>query len=335
MRTSSPASTGVVAVLVSMTLILGACASGDAGGTGSATSGAIEAPAVPAVPPLRPSLPPPAEPPAPPEPVIQRLFRTLPGVAWDPDQPIRNASFQRLDSGLHREVGQTVRIVEPFELHQVVLWFELATIALPGFRSFPHGTNWDILQNYVQILAPADELPISLSLVLYRSPDPDGFPTARRRTSGFGGVPMRERDVIRVADLELVSEQPLTGRITSLDAPAMLELSEPLLLEPGFWLFGFRIDNGPGDVDLLDLRILGVESGDEIEEKVPAGGRCDYARTPDPYPDGAYYWFDRDPDVFIPAFAKVNECIELGKFDVFQVMNPGDIALDLWGFPVR
>jgi len=157
---------------------------------------------------------------------------------------------------------------------------------------------------------------------------------APARRTEVGGVPLRERDVIRVADLQVVSDQPLVGPITTRDAPSTLALSEPVLLEPGSWLFGFRVDTGLGDVDLLDLRVLGVQSGDEVEAEVPAGGRCDYTRSPDPYPDGAFYWRDGERgEHFIPAFAKVPECDAPGKYDGLMVMNPGDIALDLWGFP--
>ncbi len=320
-------------------MLLGACSSGEADGAAAELAAAAAAPEAPAPPTSSPPTAPPAapaEPAPPPEPTIERLFRTVPGVGWDPDQPIRNASFQRLDSDRHREVGQTVRIVEPIELHQIVLWFELATIALPGFRDYPDGTSWDILQNFVQMLPPQDDLPISLSLVLYRSPDPDRMPTVRRRTSGFGGVPLRERDVIRVADLEVVSDQPLDGSVTTRGAPSFLELSEPVVLEPGFWLFALRVDPAPGDVELLDLRINGVESGDEREVRVPEGGRCAYKPTPDVYPDGAFHWRDGERrEYFIPAFAKVEVCAAIGRYDEFQVMNAGDVALDLWGFPVR
>jgi hypothetical protein len=54
----------------------------------------------------------------------------------------------------------------------------------------------------------------------------------------------------------------------------------------------------------------------------------------DPYPDGAYYWpEDATPDFFIPAFAKVNECITVGRYD--NIMNEGDIILDLYGTPAE
>jgi hypothetical protein len=187
MRAARSASRVFVAMLTTQALLLGACSSGDADGAAAelAAAAAPEVPAPPRFPP--PSAVPaaPAEPGSAPEPTIERLFRTVPGVSWDPDQPIRNASFQRFDSDRHREVGQTVRIVEPIELHQIVLWFELATIALPGFRDYPDGTNFDILRNFVQMLPPQDDLPISLSLVIYRSPDPD-LPSRRTvsRSSG-------------------------------------------------------------------------------------------------------------------------------------------------------
>ena len=333
MRSGTRSAGRGAAALAATALLLGACgATADEAADADAareTLAPSPAPRVP-VPPQAPV--PPAEPE---EPQPQRLLRTVPPSVWNPERPMSNASFQRFDSDRHREVGQTVRVVEPFELQQVALWFELATIALPGLRDFPEGTSWEVLRDYVRILPPMRELPLSLSLVLYRSPDVDGFPTVRQRTAGFGGVPERERDVIRVADLEVVTDQPLLGRISTIDEPSILTLEEPVVLEAGFWLFAFRIDPGPGDVDLLDLRIIGVESGDGIEMEVPADGRCDYTRTLDPYPDGAFYWRDGDRgERFIPAFAKVTACDRPGVFDVNLVNNPGDIALDLYGVPL-
>ena len=140
---------------------------------------------------------------------------------------------------------------------------------------------------------------------------------------------------LEVADLEVVSDQPLDGAVTTRDAPSFLALSEPVVLEPGFWLFALRVDPAPGDVELLDLRINGVESGDEREVRVPEEGRCIYTPTPDVYPDGAFYWRDGERgEYFIPAYAKVEVCAAIGRYDEFQVSNAGDIALDLWGFPV-
>lgn len=265
---------------------------------------------------------------------MQRFLRTLPPDTWNSTLMASNASFQRFASQRHTEVGQTVRITEPFELQRVGLQFELATVALPGFRDYPDGTNWSILSQYVQILEPTDDLQISLSLILYRSPDLDRVPTIRRMTSGFGGVPTRERDAIRISELEVVTDQRLHGRVTTHSAISLLDLTEPVLLEPGNWIVAFRIDSEPGDVDLLDFRILGIESGEETDERPPPEGPCVYVRTNDPYPDGAFFW--RDGEHFIPAFAKVAACTN--RFDAvgnpIEVMNPGDIGLDLYGVAV-
>lgn len=266
------------------------------------------------------------------QPVMQRFLRTVPPNASNSTLAASNASFQRFASQRHTEVGQTVRISEAFELQRIGLQFELATVALPGFRDYPDGTNWSILSQYVQILEPTDELQISLSLILYRSADSDRVPTIRRMTSGFGGVPMRERDAIRISDVEVVSDQRLTGRVTTRqDAISSLDLTEPVLLEPGYYIVAFRIDHEPGDVDLLDFRIFGTESGEETDERPPPEGPCVYERTTDPYPEGAFFW--RDGEHFIPAFAKVGACTN--RFDAvgnpIEVMNPGDIGLDLYG----
>ena len=265
---------------------------------------------------------------------MQRMLRTVPPVSWDPDMFASNASFQRLASTRHTEVGQTVRITEAFELQRVGVRFELATIALPGFRDYPDGTDWSILSQYVRILEPTYDLQVSISLILYRSPEPDRVPTIRMRTSGFGGVPLRERDAIPIGDLVVVTDQPLDGRVSTGNATSLLDLTQPVALEPGYYVVAFRIDEVPGDVDLLDLRIAGVESGDEVEERVPPEGPCVYERTVDPYPDGAFFW--RDEEHFIPAFAKVFACTDRfdGSGNPIEVMNPGDIALDLYGMPI-
>lgn len=200
-------------------------------------------------------------------------------------------------------------------------------------RDFPVDTDFSILEPYVENLDVVEDFAITFSLVLHRSPLEDGFPTVRRRTSGFGPVPIIERDTIRVSALEVVSDQRLLGRISAGRGVSILDLGEPVLLEPGHWMIGLRVDRGPDDVDLLDLVLVGVESGDTVDERTD-GEPCVYERTSDPYPDGAYYWReDATSDFFIPAFAKVNECITVGRYD--NIMNEGDIILDLYGTPAE
>lgn len=324
---------------VVVALVLAACASPDAAGpAGSEPDPAATAepvaprPTPPAAqpPPVQPPPAPPSQPE--PDPGPQLLLATIPRAAWDDAVHVRNAEFQRLDSDRHREVGQTVRVVDAFVLERIGLLIDGPSIALPGFRDFPVDTDFSILEPYVQNLDVVEDLAITLSVVLYRSPLEDGFPTVRRVTSGFGPVPREERDTIRVPDLEVVADQPLVGRISAGRGVSLLDLPDPVLLEPGHWLIGLRIDRGLDDVDLLDLKLVGVESGDTVDERTDGGEPCTYERTPDPYPDGAFYWReDATSAFFIPAFAKVTACIELGRYD--NIMNEGDVVLDLYGTP--
>lgn len=269
---------------------------------------------------------------------MERLVRTLPGVDWDPDQPIRNADFQRFDSLRHQEVGQTLEVEQRMELHRIVVWFRTPSVALPGFReTYFDGIDFSLVEQYIQNGVAIDDLAIQLSIVLYRSPDPEAFPTVRRVTQGFGGGAVRrERDVIPVASMEVVTDQPLVGNIRAGNGPSLLDLTEPVVMEPGRWLVALRIDEGASDVDIIDLPIIGWESGRAPDVVIPSGypPECTgYTPADDPTPGFGFHWRDGDPpDVFIPALAKVGPCTVIGRYD--NPMGPGDIGLDLWGFPV-
>ena len=327
-----------VVMLTAAVLLVAACAAPEESGTTSpdadAASSTVESPTSEpeAAPEPEPAPDPEPVPEPEPEPGPELLLATVPRTSWDASQHVRNAEFQRLDSQQHREVGQTVLVEEAFTLERIGLVVDGPSIALPGYRDFPLDTDFSILEPYVENLDIVNDLAVTFSLVLYRSPLEDGFPTVRRRTSGFGPVPLLERDTIRVPGLEVVSDQPLLGMISAGRGVSLLDLSEPVLLEPGHWLVGLRIDRGLDDVDLLDLKLVGVESGDTVDERTGDGEPCDYERTPDPYPDGAFYWREQaTSDFFIPAFAKVTACIEFGRYD--NIMNEGDIILDLYGTP--
>jgi len=263
------------------------------------------------------------------------MVRTLPGVSWDPGQPIRNAVFQRFDSLRHQEVGQTLEVIEAFELHRISVWFDAPTIGLPGFRDvYFDGIDWSRVEPFVDIPDSVDDLAIALSLVLYRSPDPAAFPTVRRVTDGFGGgVVRRERDVIPVAQLEVVTDQPLVGRIRAGNGASHLELTEPVVMEPGRWLVALRIDRKESGIDIIDLPIIGWESGRAPDVVIPPGHPCDHTPEDDPTPGFGFHWRDGErQEFFIPGFAKVGKCVVTGRYD--NPMGTGDIGLDLWGFPV-
>jgi hypothetical protein len=333
---------GARAFAAATALLLVACSGADVAEVtdASAATASVQpestTPAPPTTPPPAPPAPP-AEPPPPPEPVIERMVRTLPGVDWDPEQPIRNAAFQRFDSLRHQEVGQTLEVTEAFELHRISVWFSAPSVALPGFREiYFDGIDWSRVERFVQNGIPVDDLDLALSIVLYRSPDPEAFPTIRRVTQGFaGGMVRREREVIPVAQLEVVSDQRLTGTIRAGEGASHLDLTESVLMEPGRWLVALRIDRDESGIDIIDLPIHGWESGRPPDIVIPSGypPECTgYTPADDPTPGLGFYWRDRDPlDLFIPGAAKVGACAVMGRYD--NPMGPGDIGLDLWGFP--
>lgn len=331
------------ALTVALTLVTGCGPAAETGPTAADGAGTTPVPMA-ATPPTE---PPPAEPPPPPPtpdpeppagPELERMVRTLPGVEWDPDQPVRNAGFLRFDSLRHQEVGQTLDVTEAFELHRISVWFDAPSVALPGFREIYYdGIDWSRVEDLVQNGIAIDDLAIALSLVLYRGPDPAVLPTARRVTQGYGGGAVRrEREVILIDRLEVVSDQPLVGRIRAGDGASELDLTEPVVLQPGRWLVALRIDRDESDVDLINLPIHGWESGGPADVVIPDGypPECTaYTPAEDPTPDLGFYWRDGERwDLFIPGLAKVGPCAVTGRYD--NPMGPGDIGLDLWGLPL-
>jgi hypothetical protein len=326
----------VTAVLVALSLAGLGCAGAEVAGEALAPPTA-PAPAVPAPAPAPPTAPPP-----PPEPVIERRVSTLPDLDGDPEWPLVNTRFQRFDSLRHQEVGQTLEVTEAFELHRISVWFAAPSIALPGFRELYYdGIDWSRVERLVQNGIEVADVGVTLSIILYRSPDPEAFPTVRRVTDGFGGGTVRrERDVIVIDRLELVSDQRLIGTIRATNVPASpshLDLTEPVVMEPGRWLVALRIDQDESDVDVLDLPFHGWESGRPPDVVIPSGypPECnDYTPADDPTPGFGYYWRDGDRrELFIPGLAKVAACGVDGRYD--NPMGTGDIALDLWGLPSR
>jgi hypothetical protein len=265
---------------------------------------------------------------------MERMVRTLPASGSEGDLPIRNAAFQRFDSLRHTEVGQTLEVTESFELHRISVWFAGPTIALEGFRDvYFDGIDWSRVEPYVRNPGVVEDLAISLSIVLYRSPYSDRFPTEVRRTSGFGGVPLRDREVIVVRELEVISDQPLLGRVTAGFVASDLDLSDPVLMQPGRWLVALRMDRGADDIDIIDLPLVGWESGRSPDVVIPDDQSCSYIPVDDPTPEFAFFWREGDQgDVFIPGFAKVQACLEIGRYN--NPLGTGDVALDLWGFPI-
>jgi len=336
MRGSRPASAGAIAVLTSVTLLVGACGGGDAAEVaGASPEAAPEAPAPPP-PPTPPTPPEPAVPPPPPEPVIERMVRTLPGTDWDPDQPIRNTAFGPFDADRHREAGQTLEVTEVFELHRVGLTFDQPTVALPGFRELYYdGIDFGRVAALTDIPPPTDDLRVTLSIILYRSPSSEAFPTVARMSPGAQNAPSRVRDVIPVASLEIVSDQLLIGKVRT-DGMSFLDLTVPVVMEPGMWLIAFRIEDTEGGTDLISLPIVGVESGGPPDVVIPRDLPCEFVQTPDPNPDHAFYFravLGDGTDAFTPGFGKVQGgCVVKGYY--FSPGSPGDIGLDLWGFPV-
>jgi hypothetical protein len=321
-------------VLTSVALLLGACGGGDAAEVAGAGAGA--APAAPVLP-VSPPPPQPAAPaePAPP-PVIERMVRTLPGVDWDPDQPMRNTAFGPFDTDRHRVAGQTLEVTEAFVLHRVGVTFEQPTIALPGFRDiYFDGIDWGRVVPYVDIPPPTDDLAATLSIILYRSPSSEAFPTVARMSPGAQNAPSRVRDVIPVASLEVVTEQRLTGKVRT-DRMSLLDLTEPLVMEPGLWLVAFRLEDTEGGVDLIGLPIVGFESGTLLDVVIPPDLDCEFIPKPDPTPGYAFYTrtvLSDGLEAFTPGFGKVQDgCVVEGYY--FSPAAPGDIGLDLWGFPL-
>ena len=325
------------ALVVASSLLLAAC--GGAEEQAPAAPAPVEQPAPPPSPVERPVEPPPPPPP-PPEPTVERLIRTVPGSLQDPDRPLYNAYFQRFESLRSNVVGQTLEVTEALELHRIDVWFHAPSVALPGFRDvYYDGIDWRLVEQFVQNGIPIDDLDIALSVVLYRSPDPDAFPTLRRRTQGFGsGVALREREVIVIDRLEVVSDQRLVGAINAGGSVSQLELTEPVVMEPGRWVLALRIDRDETKVDILDLPIRGWETGSLDDVLIAADQVCEYTPAEDPTPGFGFYWFDevvnngQRQQHFIPGFAKIPRCYVEGRADT--PMGTGDIALDLWGFPV-
>lgn len=267
---------------------------------------------------------------------MQRMVRSLPGAEWDPNMPLRNTEMQPFDADRHPEVGQTLEVAEAFELQRVGVSFSPPTVALPGFREIYYdGIDWGRVVPYVDILEPSDALDVTLSIILYRSPSPEGFPTVARMAPGVIEVPSRVREVITVDALEIVTDQRLVGTVRT-DDMSFLDLTEPVVLEPGRWLVAFRIEDVESGVDIINLPIVGLESASPPDVVIRPDLPCEFVETPDPTPDHAFYFRTTLGDgleVFTPGFGKVQGgCVVAGYY--FSPAGTGDIGLDLFGVPV-
>lgn len=267
---------------------------------------------------------------------MQRMVRSLPGAEWDPNMPLRNTEMQPFDADRHPEVGQTLEVAEAFELQRVGVSFSPPTVALPGFREIYYdGIDWGRVVPYVDILEPSDALDVTLSIILYRSPSPEGFPTVARMAPGVIEVPSRVREVITVDALEIATDQRLVGTVRT-DDMSFLDLTEPVVLEPGLWLVAFRIEDVETGVDIINLPIVGLESASPPDVVIRPDLPCEFVATPDPTPDHAFYFRTTLGDgleVFTPGFGKVQGgCVVAGYF--FSPAGTGDIGLDLFGVPV-
>jgi len=314
-----------VVMLGLVTALLVACATGEAPEASAPPSAAATMPA-PA-----PSVP--AAPSASAEPVIARVVRSLPGSGWDPEQPVSNTAFGPFDSDRHREAGQTIEVTEAFTLHRVGLTFDQPTVALPGFRDLYYdGIDWERVLPYIDIPPPTADLAVTLSIILYRSVSSERFLSVERMTAGAQNAPDRVREVIPLDTLEVVSDQRLTGAVRT-DRMSLLDLTEPVVMEPGLWLVAFRVEDTAGGVDLVALPIAGLESGGPLDVIIPPDLDCEFEPTPDPSPDHAFRFrtvLDDGLDAFVPGFGKVQGgCVVVGYY--FSPGAPGDIGLDLWG----
>jgi hypothetical protein len=263
------------------------------------------------------------------------MVRTLPGVDWDPDQPIQNTAFGPFDTDRHRVAGQTVEITEAFELHRVGFTIDQPTIALPGFRDiYFDGIDFALVEAYVEVPPPTDDFAVTFSIILYRSPSSEAFPTVARLSPGAQNAPTRVRDVIPVAALEFVTEQRLIGKVRT-DRMSFLDLTEPVVLEPGLWLIAFRTEDTEGGADVVSLPIVGFESGTLLDVVIPPELDCKFVPKTDPTPGHAFYtlaMLEDGLEAFIPGFGKVQDgCVVMGIY--ISPAAPGDIGLDLWGFP--
>lgn len=119
-------------------------------------------------------------------------------------------------------------------------------------------------------------------------------------------------------------------------------LPQPLTLEPGTYVATFWID--ARSPNLVTVYVAGRESGNHTTAGLNHDGpmiSCDYTRSPDGYPEGRAYRTDGSPvpfavDSFTPPqatfvehAAKVNECIQVGRFG--DIWNEGDLAMRLRG----
>jgi hypothetical protein len=313
------------------TLLVAACSGGDGSDVSAPAPGAPAPVAAPSAPVEQPPAPEPE-----PEPVMQRMARSLPGSDWDPDQPVMNSELGPFDTDRHREVGQTIEITEAFVLHQIALLFIDPTVALPGFHDIYYdGIDWGRMLPYVDIPPPTDDLAVTLSIVLYRSVERDRLLSIERMTSGAQNTPDRVREVIPLETLEVVSDQLLVGPVRT-DGRSFLDLTEPVVMEPGMWLVALRTEDTEGGVDILSLPIAGLESGGPLDVIIPPDLDCDFEQTPDPTPGHAFYVrtvLSGGLEAFAPGFGKVQGgCVQVGYY--FSPGAPGDIGLDLWGFPL-
>lgn len=226
------------------------------------------------------------------------------------------------------EVAQLVRIVEPFELTHVELGVTAPTLLQEGF--FETDVDWNVRGEYVT--NPDELLDVPATI----------------RLSAFRGGPEVGGERIGLDQLTLIGQQTLPGPVHGNGQRERYELAEPVALTSGQWVLAFLLV--AEDPAVLDLPLIGRESGDNLERNPETAGDCDYTRSEDPYPDGAVYyrgWQDHEAfpqpwseptvfdlpldDAFYRHEAKVTECITIGLFGDDQPMNPGDIDLVLHG----
>ena len=227
------------------------------------------------------------------------------------------------------EIGQTVRVTEPFELTELRVGIHRAS-SLAGWRTasfdeiaWTHDTLWTGT-------VPGVRIRVTIWPV-----------------EGRGGSTLDVAGIPAITEQYVTADAPVIGGLWASPESVRMRLATPVQLGAGHHLVSLGIDDIGRDPNVFNFYVLGSRYGftdrTGFDRQGPALP-CTYRVTPERYPEGRLYYRDfsarskptplaNATTVFREHRAKVlasslNDCGEEGSMDY---MLPGDLELVMIG----
>lgn len=239
--------------------------------------------------------------------------------------PDQNNAMYHLSPRYFPELAQSFTLTKPTSVSEVRFSIPGVTRVQPEWWTTPEATRHPLEQSVFSGTVPLD----GARMQLWKAPtDGDLGPSLDLR-QGFTKV------------AETSQDQPLT-----LGSWYSFPVSPALDLAPGTYVTTLWLDKR--DPSIVTIYVAGRQSGNHTETGLTHTGPpldCAYERATDSNPTGRVYRtagpeIQFGPNIFTepqPTFtehaAKVNECIQVGRYG--DIWNEGDVVMDLRGEAVR